>query len=170
MSFLDKDSVLKSKFLQSKDIVQVCKETLHKDISLPVTPAVIDVSRNADALRFLYLQVVCKPDHRDSSTYIIDMKVLIKSLRCTEAIGVACTKVYVLCRIEPEVSSRTEYHLLNEIMLVKTTTYEQSPSRILPFVLSVCTHDSDGLVCNPVISPHIILKVIFVIFKADRKV
>ena len=44
MSFLYKHSILETEFLQCKDIVKVCKEALDEEISLPVTPAVVDVS------------------------------------------------------------------------------------------------------------------------------
>ena len=48
-------------------------------------------------------------------------------------------------------------------MLVKTTAHQDAPLLVLPFILDICTQNSDSLVSNPVVSPHIIPQIVFIV-------
>ena len=98
------------------------------------------------------------------------MQVLVKGLRCTESIRVACTEIDVFCRIISQVCAWTEDESVYEVMLVKTTSDQDAPTAVLPFVLGICTHDSDSLLGNSSISGHVISEVVLIVFQSDSEV
>ena len=55
-------------------------------------------------------------------------------------------------------------------MLVKTTSDQDAPAAVLPFVLGICTHDSDSLLGDSSISGHVVPEVVLIVFQSDGQV
>ena len=170
MAFLDKNPVFETDLLQGENIVKVSEESLDKEISLPVAPALINVGRNAHTLRFFHAQIICKPDHGHSSSHIVDVQILVKGLRSAKSVRITRSEIDIFSRIVSEVGPWAENHLLDQIMLVQTTSDEDSPFIVLPFILSICADNPHCLGSGPSVAPHIIPEIILVIFKTCREV
>ena len=130
----------------------------------------IKVCRYADALGLFDTEVISEPDHGNGSSDIVNMKVLVKCLRCAETIRIACSEVDVLCRVVSEVCSRAEYKSLYKVVLVKASSDKNTPLVVLPFVLGVCAHNSHCLLSHPVVAPHVVSEVVFIVFESHGKV
>ena len=98
------------------------------------------------------------------------MQIFIKSLRCTETGRIAQTQVNILGRIETQVSTRAEYNMINQVMLIQTTAKQESPLIVLPFILQESATDIYFLIYRAVISPHIVFQLILVEFDSGSQV
>ena len=123
-----------------------------------------------EALRFFLFQVLCTLDHRHCSTYIFDMHIFVKCLWGAEAGRIAQTQVYILGRVETQVSTRAEYNMINQVMLIQTTAKQESPMIVLPFILQESATDIYFLIYRAVISPHIVFQFILVEFDSGSQV
>ena len=171
MSFLDKDTFfIEPNLLKGKYICQIGEESFHEEVTLPVSPAMIHVRGNAYALRLFHPKVICQTDHRDSSSYIVDVKILVKGLRSTETIGIAGSEIDVFGRIISKVGTGAENQTFHQAVLVETTAHQDAPLLVLPFILGICTQDPDSLISNPVISPHIISQIVLIVFHTYCKI
>ena len=97
------------------------------------------------------------------------MQILVKRLRSTETARIGQTQIDVLRRIEAYVRTRTEDQVIDQIMLVETAADQKAPFLILPFVLQEQTTDMDRLVHDAVISQHLVLQLVEVIFQPAGK-
>ena len=82
----------------------------------------VKVGRETQTLRFLDPEVVCQSDHRDDSSHVVDMQVLVESLRSAESVRIARPEIDVVHRIETQIGPRAENHPLDKIVLVKPAT------------------------------------------------
>ena len=98
------------------------------------------------------------------------MKVLVEGLRSTETVGVTRSEIDVFGRIVTEIGTRAENEAFHQAVPVEAASHQYAPAVVLPFVLGICTEDSDGLIRNPVISPHIIPEIVLIVFQSDCQI
>ena len=155
---------------QGKHVRKVGIETFHQQVALPVAPAMVHIGREAQALRFLFLQVIGQFDHRHVSTHVGNVQVLVEGLRRTETERIAGTQVDVLGRIIAQVHTRAEYRMVQQVVLVQTAADEETPLVVFPFVLGEGTHDAHLLVRIPLVAPHVVLQIVLVVFQTGGQV
>ena len=91
------------------------------------------------------------------------MEVFIKCLWRTETAGISDAQIHILCGIETEVGTWTEYDMVYKVVLVKSATQEETPLLVLPFILEEHTADADILLEVAVVTEYDILQTVEVV-------
>ena len=130
----------------------------------------IKVDRCAEALRFLFLQVFRPSYHRYLTSDGRDMHIFVESLRSTEATGIAGTYIDIFRRVETNVGTGTEYHIVYHVVLVHTRSDQEAPPFVFPFVLQEKAFDVDLLVGVAVITDHFVFQMVVVVFQSGGQV
>ena len=155
---------------KGKNIRQLCIESFYQEVNLKRTKTMINICRSTQALWSFFFQIVRQFNHRHITAYILHVQIFVEGLRSTETGWVTETKIDILSRIITQIGTRTEYHMVNQIMLVQTTANKESPVLILPFILKKGTTDIHFLVYRTIISPHIIFQFILIEFYSGSQV
>ena len=130
----------------------------------------INICRSTQALWSFFFQIIGQFNHRHITAYILHMQILVESLRSTETGWVAETKIDIFRRIITQIGTRTEYHMVNQVMFIQTTANQKSPMFILPFILEEGTTDIHFLIYRTIISPHIVFQFILIEFYSGSQV
>ena len=72
--------------------------------------------------------------------------------------------------VEAQIHSRTENKVVDEIVLVETTTQEYAPMFVLPFVLKEQATSPHGLSGNDIVAECVVFQCIVGIFSTQSKV
>ena len=156
--------------LQIKDIAEVGIETLDEKVGLHGAEAVVEVHRGTEALRFLFFQIGSQLDELHITPDSRHVQVFVESLRSPEAAGVREAEVNVFSRVETDVGTRTEYHMVDEVVLVEAAANQEAPAVILPLVLEEEAGDVNLLVHDAVVAHHLVFQAVVVIFQTSRKI
>ena len=98
------------------------------------------------------------------------MQVFVERLRSTETTCIRNAQVYILCRIEAEIGTRTEDDVVNQVVLVQSSTQEKAPLLVLPFVLEEEATYAHILLEVAVVAEDDILQAVEVVFCAKCQV
>ena len=169
-TFFNQNPVPLSDVLENKHIRQLSIETFYQEVHLKSTEAVIHIRRSTETLRLLFFEILGALNHRHRSAHILNMQVFIKSLGGTESGRIAQTEVDVLCRIETQIGTGTEDDMVDQIMLVQTSAQQDTPLFIFPFVLEESATNIHRLPGIAIVSPHIILQIVPVIFQPGSQI
>ncbi|MPN13391.1 hypothetical protein SDC9_160712 [bioreactor metagenome] len=93
------------------------------------------VDRPAVTVRALFTQAIGQYNLHPFSTYGGNVQIFVISLRCAESGRISQTRLKIFNRLVKQVNARAKDHLINEVMLVHTSTSQQSKKIHLPLTL-----------------------------------
>ncbi len=153
--------------LESEYVAQVGIETFDKKVHLDaVVETVVEVDRGAEAIRFLFREVVGQLDQGGLATDRGDVQILVEGLWRAESARVAGADVDVFGRIETDVGPRTEDDVIDQVMLVEASADKEAPLLVFPLVLQEGALDVDRLVDEAVVADGLVLQVVVVVLQA----
>ena len=167
-AFLDEVALLvAADVLEGEDVAQVGIEALDKEVHLDaVVETVVEVDRGAEAVRFLFREVVGQLDQGGLATDRGDVQVLVEGLWRAESARVAGADVDVFRRVEADVGPGAEDHVIDQVMLVEASADEEAPLLVFPLVLQEGALDVDRLVDEAVVADGLVLQVVVVVLQA----
>ena len=130
----------------------------------------IEVDGCAVTLRLLFRKILRPLYHGNLTTHGGDMHIFIERLRGTETARITGAYIDIFRRVEPYVSTRTEYHMIDHIMFIQAAADQEAPPGILPFILQESTFDMYLLVGETVVTNHFIFQMVEVIFQSGGQV
>ena len=151
---------------EHKDMAQVCIETFHQNVCLPVPQMGSPVYRTAVTVGTLFTQIVGQFDLDTLTAYCRYVQVLIVCLRSTETgrISQACLKI--ICRLVEQVDARTENKLVNQVVLVQTGADQHGQYIHFPLILHESTGNADILLHVTMIAGHNVMQGVVLIFQS----
>jgi len=130
----------------------------------------IDICGCTKTLRLLFLQILRPFNHGNSSTYIFNMHILIKSLRSTKTGRITQTQVDILRRIKAQIGTWAKNDIIYHIMFIETSSDQNTPAFILPLILQEGAVNIHCLIRMTIVSPHIIFQPVTVVFKSRSEI
>ena len=155
--------------LKNKDIAQIGIETFNKNIRLPMAETCSPVNGAAEAVGTFLLEVFGKPYLHALTAYCRNMQILVIRLRSAEACRVGQTCLKILARFEEQIDTRTEYRVIDKIVLIDTRTYKQCKKTHFPLVLDKRTGNADILLHIAFIASHHVMQLVLLILQTAGK-
>ena len=132
------DHTVAFRLREVEGIVQFGVEALGREIQLPAAAQTgVPVGRNTEAVRPLFVEVLCILDQDQITAGIGHVQVLVEDLRSSESGAVIGAQHPIGGRIETHVGARTQNGVVEQRMLVQTAAHKEAPSFRLPLVLQI---------------------------------
>ena len=154
---------------QGEYIVETRVEALDEQVRLHASEVMVEVGREAHAVRPLLFQVVGQPDPDPFSAHDGDVQVLVEGLRSPVAGGIAHPEVHRLRGVEAHVDPRAENHMVDQIVLVQTPAEQQRPLPGFPLVLEIAAHDVHLLVGVDGVTDRAVVEIVVAVLGAERQ-
>ena len=147
-------------------MAQVCIETLHQDVCLPVSQMGSPVHRTAVTVGAFFTQVIGEFDLDSLAAYCRHVQVLIVCLRSAETgrVSQACLKI--ICRLVEQVDAGAENKLVYQVVLVQAGADQHGQYVHLPLILHEGAGNADILLHVTMIAGHDVVQGVVLIFQS----
>ena len=184
------DTVLRLVLVVREDVEQTGVEAFDEDIDLCTAEGEVHVVAQAKGVGDLRTKVLSIGHTLCFTTYDPDVKVFVKDLRCTEALGIGSADVDILRGVVAQGSTGAEDSLLDGGVLIETRAEQDAPAVVLPFdlgELAGVAYDltqgrgegdgvsaeveaiADGLLGLPFSQRHLVLEAVIAIFSTSEE-
>ena len=139
------DTVLRLVLVVREDVEQTGVEAFDEDVDLRTTEGEVHVVAQAEGVGDLRTKVLSIGHTLCLATDDPDVKVFVKDLRSTEALGIGSADVDILRGVVAQGSAGAEDSLLDGGVLIETRAEQDAPAVVLPFDLGELAGVTDDL-------------------------
>ena len=164
------DHAVAVRLREVEGIVQFGVERLGREVQLPAgAQAGVPVGRKTEAVRPLFVEVLCILDQDQITTGVVHVQVLVEDLRSAETGAIVGTQHQVGGGIETHIGARTQNGVVEQRMLVQTAAHKEAPSFRLPLVLQISRSGVHVLFEVVFAKSALVLQIVVVVFHAHGK-
>ena len=161
------DHAVAVRLREVEGIVQFGVERLGREVQLPAgAQAGVPVGRKTEAVRPLFVEVLCILDQDQITTGVVHVQVLVEDLRSAETGAIVGTQHQVGGGIETHVGARAHDGMVQQRMLVHAAADQEAPPLRLPLVLQVTRCGVHVLFEVVFAETALVLQIVVIVFHA----